>query len=83
MDPARAPRASDLYHAALDLSAPERERFLTEACRGNVDLRREVESLLEYERGAAQFLETPPFGELRGDIAAQAVEDLTGQTFAS
>ena len=47
-----------LYHEALERSASERATFLAEACAGDDDLRRDVESLLEHD-GSAAFLSTP------------------------
>jgi serine/threonine-protein kinase len=42
----RWPRVEALYHAALQQSAGERAAFLNAACGSDVELRREVESLL-------------------------------------
>ena len=53
-------RISELYHRALERPPEGRSAFLQEACDGDVDLRREVESLLGYEHASARFLETPP-----------------------
>ena len=56
--PERWARVDQLYHAALDRDARERESFLAAACAGDDALRREVESLLAHDGGAA-FLSTP------------------------
>ena len=59
METPRRDLITHLYHAALE-RAPERRRaFLEEACDGDEALRREVESLLQYESKAAPFLEPP------------------------
>ena len=55
--PAR--RLSDLFHAALQRPAPERDAFLRDACGGDEALQHELSSLLAVEREAAAFLETP------------------------
>jgi eukaryotic-like serine/threonine-protein kinase len=47
-----------LYHEALACGADERASFLADACAGDDTLRREVESLLAHDGGAA-FLSTP------------------------
>lgn len=52
-------RVSDIYHAALE-RAPDERSALHQACDADDALREEVESLLRYESGAAQFLEQPP-----------------------
>ncbi|MBL8218659.1 MAG: serine/threonine protein kinase, partial [Bryobacterales bacterium] len=45
---------------AMDRQGPEREEFLSRQCRGDVDLRREVEELLAAE-DSDDFLERPLF----------------------
>jgi Tol biopolymer transport system component len=54
-----------LYHAALAKENGQRATFLRESCAGDEALRREVESLLAYDRGADQFLATPALEALR------------------
>jgi serine/threonine protein kinase/tetratricopeptide (TPR) repeat protein len=49
-----------IFNAALELPVVERAAFLDEACAGNETLRRQVDSLLEAEQGAGNFLETRP-----------------------
>lgn len=51
-------RVERLYHEALTRDAHEREAFLADACAGDNALRREIESLLAHDGGAA-FLSTP------------------------
>ena len=50
---------SDIYHAALARNPAEREAFVRNACDGDEALRREVESLLQYEPQSSGFLESP------------------------
>jgi Tol biopolymer transport system component len=50
MDPDRWRQVADVYDAALEREPAARGMFLAEACRGDTDLRREVESLLAQER---------------------------------
>ena len=45
-------RIEDLYHSAKALEPSQRAAFLASACAGNVDLQREVESLLDQRHGA-------------------------------
>ena len=49
MDPERWRKIEQLYHAALEREPGERFSFLAEACNGDQELRREVESLLAYD----------------------------------
>jgi eukaryotic-like serine/threonine-protein kinase len=67
-------RIERLYHEALARSASERASFLAEVCAGDVALRREVESLLAHDGGAA-FLSTPAvaLGILPENLIGQAL----------
>ena len=56
--PERWARTARLYHEALACAASERASFLADACANDDALRREVESLLAHDGGAA-FLSTP------------------------
>src|SRR5262245_22817348 len=48
--------AKKLFHAAIDLSAAEREEFLSAHCQ-NEDLRREVEELLDFHERDDEFID--------------------------
>jgi serine/threonine protein kinase len=64
MDPERWRQIEELFHAALERTPEVRPVFLDGACRGDVDLRREVESLLAREPQAGSFLEAPALEDL-------------------
>lgn len=49
-------RVETLFLEAVDLSPEERIRFLDKACVGDVEVRREVESLLTHDRASEQRL---------------------------
>ena len=70
----RFERAMKLFQRACDLPAPERSGFLAEACGADVDLRAEVESLLEHD---AQERETILEAE-DGGVAQALVSAATG-----
>ena len=55
-DPGRWRRVEDLCHAALEHEPPQRDAFLTAACEGDDELRREVESLLVNAGRVDEFL---------------------------
>ena len=55
----RLHEVESLYRAALKRERGQREAFLAEACSGDEELRREVESLLAYDERAERFLEIP------------------------
>jgi non-specific serine/threonine protein kinase/serine/threonine-protein kinase len=52
-------RAKDVFQAALDRAPEARAAFLAEACAGDHELRREVESLLAAHDGVGSFLSKP------------------------
>ena len=52
-------RAEEIFHRALELEPGQRRAFLDEQCSGDDKLRREVESLIEFDRKAQHFIESP------------------------
>lgn len=61
-------RIEQLYFAALEIAEERRLEFLKEACGGDEDLRTETESLLESNKSAGEFLNSPAI-----QIAAKAI----------
>ena len=59
MTPERHRQIGELYHAALAVAFEKRPAFLDAACRGDPDLRREVESLLVAHAHARSFIAAP------------------------
>jgi hypothetical protein len=55
MNPERYKKVDQVLQQALGLSPEQRNSFLQEACAGDEDLRREVESLIAHERQAASW----------------------------
>ena len=53
-------KVKDTFHEALRLPPSDRDKFLNEACKGDIDLRIEIESLLLSLNEAKSFLEEPP-----------------------
>jgi serine/threonine protein kinase len=73
MRPERWRQIDRLYQAALERDVTRRGAFLDEACSGDEELRREVESLLaahEKAKEAEDFLNQPAL-----QVAAQAIAD--------
>lgn len=70
MSAERWQRVERLYHLALEKQPVDRSAFLVEACAGDEELRREVESLLAYEDRAESFIESPAL-----DVAARMMAD--------
>ncbi len=59
MTPERRQRLGELFDAALELGAADREPFLDDACADDPSLRAEVLSLLAAHERAGSFLEAP------------------------
>src|SRR5262245_10897722 len=68
MIPERHRQIGQLFDAALQLEAGQRAEFLQQACGGDDDLRREVESLLDSHEKAGELLEAPAL-----EVAAKAL----------
>src|SRR5262245_10453977 len=80
MRPERWRQIDRLYQAALERDATRRGAFLDEACAGDEELRREVESLLaanEKAKEAEDFLNQPAL-----QVAAKAIADDHAQSLA-
>src|SRR2546423_490578 len=60
MTPERHQQNEQLFNAALERRPEERAAFIREACAGDQELRRQVETLLPYDDQAGNFIETPP-----------------------
>jgi serine/threonine protein kinase len=58
MDPALWQQIREVFHAAVELPAGQRERYLNGACT-DAAMRREVESLLKSHEDAGDLLEVP------------------------
>src|SRR3989475_9653544 len=68
MKPDRWQQVEELYHAALARPSESRAGFLRSGCGDDEELFREVESLLELESKAENFIEKPAL-----EVAAKAV----------
>lgn len=55
----RLNQVDEIFQAALDLPREKRPAYLKEACAGDADLQREVESLLSSHDRSADFMERP------------------------
>jgi Tol biopolymer transport system component/predicted Ser/Thr protein kinase len=82
MEPERWEQIARLHRAVLELEESQRAAFLREACAGDEDLRREVESLLAYEKQGEGFLESPPLEMAARLLARQEEQQMLGTTFS-
>jgi serine/threonine protein kinase len=71
MDADRWQKIEQLYHAALEHDAGERRAFLQQACAGDKELRREIESLLACQNDAKGFLDEPAMEQAAEALAAE------------
>jgi len=62
-------QVEELYHSVAALQPHERDAFLEQACKGDQELRKEVESLLAHEPQAENFIESPAL-EVAADLMA-------------
>jgi hypothetical protein len=73
MNPDRWQRLEDLFHATLERPPAEREAFLTKACAGDQELRKDVERLLRADEEASAFVDSAAAGVER--LAATVLPD--------
>ncbi len=60
MEVKKLKKIEEIYHAALEISPAERAAFLKQSCGADKNLRREVESLLSFEKSSDNFLDSLP-----------------------
>ncbi|MGH9853329.1 MAG: protein kinase domain-containing protein, partial [Blastocatellia bacterium] len=76
MTPERDRQISALFHAACELTSERRAVFLTQACAGDDELRREVEQLLAGDERAGDFLNQPVHAVAAGLLAGASSDPL-------
>jgi tRNA A-37 threonylcarbamoyl transferase component Bud32 len=77
MESERWRQIESLYYTALERDSTERAAFLVEACAGDDELRREVESLLAVHEEAEGFMAEPAL-----EVAAQVIAEDQGRTMS-
>jgi non-specific serine/threonine protein kinase len=80
LNPERYRQIDQLLEAALERDPPDRPAFLNEACAGDDDLLRKVESLLAAHVQAASFLESPPVEAVKEVFETETIGSLVGTT---
>lgn len=80
MTPQQYERLTELFHAAQEIPTDERAAFLDQVCDGDVDLRRELESLLTAHEQRAAYTEKPPDDIAAGMYLAQQDRGAAGAT---
>ena len=79
MTPERWQQTNNLLEQALERDPSQRRAFLEEACAGDEELRREVESLLEVQSQADGFLEKPALEAVARELSQKEPPSLTGR----
>jgi serine/threonine-protein kinase len=79
MDTSDWQRVEEVFHEASKLGAGERGAYLTEACRGDEPLRREVESLVEALDEVPDFIEQPVLRLGMKVLSSSPAESLMGR----
>ena len=79
----RGEKVKELFDAALKLDSGQRPEFLERASGGNLELRREVESLIQSHEEADGFLSDPALEVAAGMVAKDTVQLETGQVIGS
>lgn len=70
MDKTRLEQIERIYRAVIDEPPERRAAILDSECGTDVELRREIESLLSYDNADASFIDSPP-GLLAAEIFAE------------
>ena len=73
-------KIEEIYHAALAFPEAKREAFIRKSCGEDFELRREVESLLSFDKQARSFIELPPDDLAAAVVTSQNSESLIGKT---
>lgn len=80
MDPESWEQVKQIFAEACELPEEARPAFLAEACTGDPDVRREIESLLAAQSGiGASFLAEPAAGEVLGLIGQREIAEWIGR----
>jgi len=77
MEPARWERLQEIYHQAVALPLSERDAFLENACTGDLDLFRELRSLLKAANSRGSILDSPviELGSPSGSLVGTTIGD--------
>jgi serine/threonine protein kinase len=76
VSPERLEHIQALYSDAVALNPQERAAFLDGACAGDVDLRKEIDSLLAYQPRAETYLDKPAFEVAARSLAGEGADVL-------
>src|SRR5688572_14125921 len=76
-------KVEEIFHAALACDSATRSALLAEACRGDLDLQREVESLLKAAGEDTGYMERPAMELEAQTLSREPTGTLTGRQIAN
>src|SRR6476660_7325426 len=79
MDSEHWRRVDRVFQAALEIDPNERAAFLDQKCTGDDSLRREVESLLDYDRQGLSLIDAPVLDMVANLLGTHTPELSVGQ----
>ncbi|HET9710348.1 MAG TPA: protein kinase, partial [Pyrinomonadaceae bacterium] len=83
MTPERWQQVKEIFNSAINYRPEERGFFLSQACSGDENLRREVESLIASHEQSGEFIDQPAFVAAASLLADEKVELRAGDTIGS
>ena len=81
MTPERWRQVTEVFDAALEVEPDQRAAFIDEACRGDLELKSEVESLLAADKPKDGFLEASAAQVVASQYLSHEAESKIGQSF--
>src|SRR6476659_7210163 len=75
MTPERWRQVEEIFQAALDLSPEDRNRYVSDVCAEDTELKRDVESLLSQYDSAGELLDEPVYGNTEMNVLESFVEE--------
>src|SRR5580765_5658487 len=75
----KAQRIAEIVETALELETADWPSFLDRSCGGDGELQREVESLLNYQKEASDFIEGPAYLNAASELATDGGELKPGE----
>ncbi len=83
MKPDRWLKIKQIFQAALERTPAERSVFISEACAGDDEMRKEVESLISSDGRSGTFLDSPAYEAAADMLGGHKTELKPGQTIAA
>ena len=83
MNPERWQQVKEIFNSALTYRPDERDSFLSQACSGDMNLRKEVESLIASHEQSGSFIDEPAFVAAASLLTDEKLELRVGDTIGS